>query len=104
MTTRPLLLFLICGAAGMLLAALARPAPASAIEINDPNLSRDAAYCRSLTATFRQAIGGRTGDAALDETRKTGERGAYLCRFERYREGITMLERALTSLRETPSR
>ena len=88
---------------GLVLAA-ALPAAASAIEMGDPNLSRDAAYCRDLTAKFRQTMAGRSADPANEEARKTGERGAYLCRFERSREGITMLERALSSLGATPGR
>ena len=77
-------------------------APAAAVEVANPNMSRDAAYCQQLTAKFRQAIQTRTNDLSLADTRKTGERGAFLCRMDRYREGITMLERALTALSQQP--
>jgi hypothetical protein len=75
---------------------------AHAVQIDDPNLSRDAAYCRDLTLKFNQAVAARANDPGLDDTRKTGARGAYLCRFERYREGIVLLERALGRL-NTPA-
>ncbi len=81
------------------LALLAVATPASAIEIGNPNVARDAAICRDLTQQFRQELAAHANDAGLDDAKKTGERGAYLCRFERYREGITRLERALSALR-----
>lgn len=71
--------------------------PAAAIEMGDPNLSPDAAYCRTLTERFKREIAGAK-PAQAEQARKTGERGAKLCRFERYREGITLLERALAAL------
>jgi hypothetical protein len=91
-------------AALVLASAVALPFAARGIEMGDPNLSPDAAYCRKLSLTFRQAIAGRAADPAIEDARKTGERGAYLCRFDRYREGITMLEQALASLGEVPGR
>jgi hypothetical protein len=103
MATRPVLVRALIVIA-VLVAATLPPLRAAAIEINDPNLSADAAYCRKLTGTFRQTIAARAGDPALDATRKAGERGAYLCRFERTREGIALLERALATLRDTPAK
>jgi hypothetical protein len=85
------------------LLALAVPAAAQ-IQVGNPNISRDAAICRNMTEDFKKALAGRANDPALEDAKKTGERGAYLCRFERYREGITRLEQALAALREAPSK
>jgi len=76
--------------------------PALAIDIANPNLSRDAAYCLQLTEKFHQAVGPRANDPTIAEVKKSGERGAFLCRMDRYREGITRLEQALTALGPPP--
>ncbi len=94
-----LLLMRLCAFAALL---VLRSGPAIAIDVANPNMSRDAAQCQKLTAQFRQAMASRTNDLSLADTKKTGERGAFLCRMDRYREGITMLERALTTLGEGP--
>jgi hypothetical protein len=71
--------------------------------MGDPNVSRDAAICRDLTNDFKKTLAARANDPGLDDAKKTGERGAYLCRFERYREGISRLQDALTTLRAAPT-
>jgi hypothetical protein len=76
--------------------------PAMAIEVGNPNISRDAAICRQLTQEFHQELAAQQPKSeGADDAKKTGERGAYLCRFERYREGIARLEQALAALRAT---
>src|SRR5258708_3448039 len=92
LTLARILLALALAAAGL--------SPAGAIEIGDPNLSRDAAQCGELSAQFKRAVAGHAEEPRLADARKEGARGAYLCRFERYREGIALLERALADLRE----
>ena len=76
--------------------------PALAVDIANPNMSRDAAYCLQLTQKFHEAVAPRANDPNVAEARKTGERGAFLCRMDRYREGITRLEEALTALSNAP--
>ena len=90
--------------AAVLLALAAASGPARAIEVGNPNLSRDAAQCGRLTDDFKKAMAGRADDPLLADTKRLGERGAYLCRFERYREGITRLQDALATLHDTPAK
>lgn len=83
---------------------LAASSAAPAIEMGNPNVSRDAAICRNLAEEFKKTLAAHAGVPGLEDAKKTGERGTYLCRFERYREGITRLEQALATLRAAPTK